>query len=118
MLIRKKRHVLKNLETDIEELFDDEEFIEHSPHHILSEIIVWTRNLAVLIAAILFLISIFNHHLTKLRAIAYFFGAAAYFLEMVEMTEYFTQKPPIKELFMVYCFGPLYILMGISYLFH
>ena len=118
MLIRKRRHVLRNLETDIEELFDDEEFIEHSKSHILSEIIVWGRNLAVLVAVILFLISIFNHELTKLRAIAYFFGAACYFLEIVEMTEYFRHTPPIKEMFMVYCFGPLYILMGISYLFH
>lgn len=118
MLIRKKRHILKNLESDIEELFDDEEFIEHSSHHVLNEIVVWARNLAVLIAAVLFLISIFDHELTKFKAIAYFFGAAAYFLELVEMTEYFKHKPPIKELFMVYCFGPLYILMGISYLLH
>lgn len=117
-MLRIRRHVLKHLERDIEELFDDEEFIEHAQHPILNEIIIWARNLGVLIAVVLFLISIFNHHLTKLRAIAYFFGAACYFLEIVEMTNYFREKPHLKEMFMVYCFGPLYILMGISYLLY
>lgn len=117
MLIR-KRHILKHLETDIEELFDDEEFIEHAAHPVINEILIWTRNVGVIIAVVLFLISIFDHHLTKLRAIAYFFGAACYFLELVEMTNYFREKPHLKEAFMIYCFGPLYILMGISYLLY
>ena len=51
-----------------------------------------------------------------LKGIAYFFGAAAYFCEIVLLTDCFTAKVPHKELFMAYCFGPMYILLGLSYL--
>ena len=117
-MLKNRKHSPRQLERDIEELFDDEEFIEHAKHPVMNEILIWLRNIGVLIAVILFLISIFDHHLTKLRAIAYFFGAGCYFLELVEMTNYFREKPHLKEMFMVYCFGPLYILMGISYLLY
>lgn len=109
---------IENVENEIEELFDDDEFIDNSHFHAIAEFVVWGRNVAVLIALILFLITIFNHDLTKLRAAAYMCGAVAYFFETVEMTEYFKHRPPLKEMFMVYCFGPLYIIMGISYLVH
>ena len=52
----------------------------------------------------------------RLKGIAYFFGAAAYFCEIVLLTDCFTAKVPHKELFMAYCFGPMYILLGLSYL--
>ena len=51
-----------------------------------------------------------------LRAAAYFLGAGAYFAEILVLTDGFRQKVPRKELFMAYCFGPLYILLGLSYL--
>ena len=51
-----------------------------------------------------------------LRAAAYFLGAGAYFAEILVLTDGFRQKVPQKELFMAYCFGPLYILLGLSYL--
>ena len=47
---------------------------------------------------------------------AYFLGAGAYFAEILVLTDGFRQKVPRKELFMAYCFGPLYILLGLSYL--
>ena len=112
------KQILKHIEKDMEELFDDEEFIENSSHPVFNEILVLLRNIGVLIAVVLFLISIFNHHWTKLRAVAYFVGAGCYFLEMLEMTNYFRERPQLKDMFMVYCFGPLYILMGISYLLY
>ena len=82
-------------------------------------VILLLRNLAVGAAAALFLVSLF--HLPcryLLKAIAYFFGAAAYFCEILLLTDCFTQKVPHREMFMAYCFGPMYILLGISYLFH
>ena len=117
-MLKNRKHSPRQLERDIEELFDDEEFIDHAAHPAINETLIWIRNIGVLIAVILFLITIFNHHLTKLRAIAYFCGAGCYFLEIVEMTNYFRKKTHLKEMFMVYCFGPLYILMGISYLLY
>ena len=51
-----------------------------------------------------------------LRAAAYFLGAGAYFAEILVLTDGFRQRVPQKELFMAYCFGPLYILLGLSYL--
>ena len=36
------------------------------------------------------------------------FGAAAYFCEIVLLTDCFTAKVPHKELFMAHCFGPMY----------
>ena len=49
-------------------------------------------------------------------AIAYFCGAGAYVAEILILTDGFRRKVPQKELFMAYCFGPLYILLGLSYL--
>ena len=49
-------------------------------------------------------------------AAAYFLGAGAYFAEILVLTDGFRRKVPQKELFMAYCFGPLYILLGLSYL--
>jgi len=75
------------------------------------------RNIAAAVAGVLFLISIFDVVLV-IKALAYFTGSAAYILELVIMTECFKVKPNHDELFMIYVFGPLYILMGISYLLH
>jgi len=108
------------IERDFEEIFEDDEFMEETQHKFIARLVLLIRNISVLIAAVLFLISIFAHgDIThKLRGIAYFFGAICYFLELVEMTEYFTHRPPAREMFMIYAFGPLYVLMGISYLMH
>ena len=53
-----------------------------------------------------------------LKAIAYFCGAVAYFLEILLLTDCFKKKVHHKELFMVYCLGPLYLLMGLNYILH
>ena len=57
-----------------------------------------------------------RRQLCLLRAIAYFCGAGAYVAEILILTDGFRRKVPQKELFMAYCFGPLYILLGLSYL--
>ena len=73
---------------------------------------------AVITAAlVLFIASLLHAPMEALlKGIAYFFGAAAYFCEIVLLTDCFTAKVPHKELFMAYCFGPMYILLGLSYL--
>ena len=48
--------------------------------------------------------------------VAFGIGAAAYFSEIVLLTDCFTAKIPHQEMFMAYCFGPMYVLLGISYL--
>ena len=69
------------------------------------------------VAAALFLASFALADIHKLlRAAAYFLGAGAYFAEILVLTDGFRQRVPQKELFMAYCFGPLYILLGLSYL--
>ena len=74
-------------------------------------VLLVARNLAAGAAAALFLASFALADIHKLlRAIAYFCGAGAYVAEILILTV------PQKELFMAYCFGPLYILLGLSYL--
>ena len=51
-------------------------------------------------------------HLT----LGYLFGAIAYICEIMVLTDCFKVKIPHNELFMPYCFGPLYLIMGVGYL--
>ena len=70
-----------------------------------------------LVAAILFFISLFPvHSAHTCKAVAYFLGAGAYFSEILLLTDCFRTRVPHSEMFMAYCFGPMYILLGISYL--
>ena len=93
----------------------DEELHGHETTGI--KYVLLARNIAAAAAGILFLISIFDVNIA-IKAIAYFTGSIAYILELVIMTECFRVKPNHDELFMIYVFGPLYILMGVSYLIH
>ena len=43
-------------------------------------------------------------------------GAAAYVFECLLLTDCFKTKVPHKEMFMVYCLGPLYLIMGLGYI--
>lgn len=104
---------------ELKEAFTEEELLAGSHHKRAEHVILLARNTAVAAAAALFLISLF--HIPErylLKAIAYFFGAGAYFCEILLLTDCFTQKVPHREMFMAYCFGPMYILLGISYLMH
>ncbi len=97
--------------------FTERELIEHGAHPRLEHAILYLRNLAAGAAAILFLASILHAaHASMLKAIAYFLGALAYFGEI--LTDCSRRRVPHWEMFMAYCFGPLYILLGVSYLLH
>ena len=99
-------------------MLDEEELISHSRHPQLERLFLTLRNIAAALAVLVFLISLLTDlpiH-TTLKAVGYFFGAAAYLFEMALLTDCFTEEVDHKEMFMAYCFGPLYVLMGISYL--
>jgi hypothetical protein len=114
-------HLLEELEEIKEaavETFTEEELISHGHHPRLAHIVLMLRNLAVLIAAVLFIVSIILHNSRYIfKSIAYFFGGAAYILEYLLLTDFLKEKVPHHELFMVYCLGPLYFLLGLSYIF-
>lgn len=102
---------------DVWEGLSEEEVISHSTHKKTEHVALLIRNLAVGAAVVLFLLSLcpFSFRYT-LKAIAYFLGAAAYCAEFVILTDCFTEQVPHREMFMAYCFGPMYILLGLSYL--
>ena len=92
--------------------------LPHKNHPKLDYYMLFLRNFFVVIAVLLFLIEFLLHggHDT-LKAVAYFIGAVAYVFECLAATDCFKTKVSSNELFMVYCFGPLYILMRIDYMF-
>lgn len=111
-------HLLDEVKKTVEETLTEEELISHSKHQKLEHLFLTIRNLAVAVAVVLFLLSLIHVvHGGILKAVAYFFGAAAYFCEIFLLTDCLTTKVPPKEMFMAYCFGPMYILLGLSYLF-
>ena len=104
---------------ELKEAFCEEELLAASHHKRVEHTVLLLRNLAVAAASVLFFVSLFHVPCRYLlKAIAYFLGAAAYFGEILLLTDCFTQKVPRREMFMAYCFGPMYILLGVSYLVH
>ena len=102
---------------DVIEGLSEEETISHSHHQKLEHKILLIRNIAVGAAVVLFVISLFYASASHLlKGIAYFLGASAYFCEFMLLTDCFTERVPHQEMFMAYCFGPLYLLLGMSYL--
>ena len=75
------------------------------------------RNICVIAASVLFIASVIPHkYEALLRGIGYIFGAFAYLFELLELTGGFKKKIQSEELLMVYCFGPLYIIMAVTYI--
>lgn len=81
----------------------------------LTQTLLCVRNALVVFAVAVFLLSFFGKD-EPLRAIGYISGALAYVCEILTLTDCFKVKIPHNELFMPYCFGPLYLIMGIVYL--
>lgn len=119
-----KTHHMEEVIHDVEEVIHDvyeglseEELISHSHHKTLDQYILIVRNVAVALAVVLFAVSLVHFEGSNiLKSIAYFLGAAAYFSEILLLTDCFTENVPHQEMFMAYCFGPMYILLGLSYL--
>lgn len=97
----------------------DADELTNGTHPRIAYVILYVRNLLIGAAAILFISSFFlNSVYHILKAIAYFCGAVAYLLELLLLTDCFKKKVPHKEMFMVYCLGPLYLIMGLNYILH
>ena len=110
--------LIEQIKQTVDVTIPDREELTRGAHPRLDYIMLILRNLFVSIAVLLFLTEFFLHggHDT-LKAVAYFFGAGAYVFECLAVTDCFKTKVPHTEMFMVYCFGPLYLLMGCGYIF-
>ncbi len=110
--------LLEEIKETVDSTIPEIEEISHSSHPKADYTFLIFRNIFVGAAVILFLLSfvIMSAH-TQLRAVGYLFGAGAYLFECFAITDCFQKKVPHTEMFMVYCFGPVYLLMGLSYLF-
>lgn len=110
-------HEVEEILHDVYEGLSEEELISHSHHKKLEHVILYIRNGAVALAVLLFIVSLLPISFYNIcKAVAYFLGAVAYCGEILLLTDCFSQKVPHQEMFMAYCFGPMYILLGISYL--
>lgn len=122
ILISNKLHdVEETIEDTIRDVYEglsEEDFISHSHYRGLEYLLLIIRNIAVAFAMIFFIITLFNFTgADVLKAVAYLMGAIAYLCEILILTDCFHTKIPHHEMFMAYCFGPMYILLGISSLF-
>ena len=107
----------ENLAEYFEEGLKENVLIGMIRHKELGTIVLWIRNIAVVMAVIIFILSLFLHEQSHmLKGIAYFLGAGAYVSEILVSSDFFTRKLHHREMFMAYCFGPLYVLLGLSYL--
>lgn len=116
-MFKKAFHAVKEAIRDLYEGLAEGELISHGHHKTLEHWFLLLRNIAVGCAVVLFILSIVHiPHSNSYKAAAYFLGALAYFSEILLLTDCFSEKVPHREMFMAYCFGPLYVLLGISYL--
>ena len=110
--------LLEKIQHALDVTIPDKEELTHGSHPTFDYILLWLRNLFVAGAGILFIASFFfsDAH-NYLKSLGYIMGSFAYLFECLAITDCFEKKVPHTEMFMVYCFGPLYILMGVGYIF-
>ncbi len=109
--------LLHELKEAAREALCERDLLRESRHEKAEHVVLLIRNAAAGAAFLLFIASLLHAPAEALlKGIAYFFGAAAYFCEIALLTDCFTVSVPHRELFMAACFGPLYILLGLSYL--
>ncbi len=110
--------LLEQIKHTVDVTIPDKEELTHGLHPKIDYALLILRNIFVGLAVIVFILSLFlDSYYTTLKAVGYFCGAVAYIFECLAVTDCFTTKVPHTEMFMVYCFGPLYILMGLGYIF-
>lgn len=110
--------LIEQIKHTVDATIPDKEELTHGLHPKIDYVLLVFRNLFVVLAVIFFITAFFiSGAYNALKAIGYFCGAAAYIFECLAVTDCFQTKVPHTEMFMVYCFGPLYILMGIGYIF-
>ena len=111
--------LLKKLKRTVDVTIPEMEELTHGQHPKIDYWLLVLRNLFVGLAVIFFVAALFvkNGPHNVLKAVGYFVGAAAYVFECLAVTDCFQTKVPHTEMFMVYCFGPLYLLLGFDYIF-
>ncbi len=110
--------LLEKIKHTVDATIPDKEELTHGLHPKIDYALLILRNVFVALAALFFLVSLCWHEVYNvLKAVGYFSGAVAYIFECLAVTDCFQTKVPHTEMFMVYCFGPLYILMGLGYMF-
>lgn len=110
--------IIEEIKHAVDYTIPEKEEIEHLRHPKVGYILIFLRNILCLAAVVLFVIALFLHDSHNVfKSIGYFSGAAAYIFEFLAATDCFKTKVPHTEMFMIYCFGPLYILMGFGYIF-
>ena len=110
-------HAVETVVETAKEVLEEKELIESSHHKRIEKIALLLRNIAVLVAVILMLMSLSHSPMhSTYRAYGYFCGMLAYVSELVLLTDCFTQKIDPPEGFMAYGVGPLYFIMALSYL--
>ena len=110
--------LIEQIKHTVDATIPDKEELTHGLHPKIDYALLVLRNFFVAAAVILFIISFIPHDSRNIfKAIAYFCGAAAYLFECLAVTDCFQTKVPHTEMFMVYCFGPLYLIMVFNYIF-
>ena len=121
-----RRGITEAIAEDAIHIMEGDEAIIHDPpeSHRLSKTqhtFLTVRNIFVVIAGGLFILSMLHiepiyHYWNILKFVAYILGAGAYGAEVIVLTDGWRKNPGLKEMFMPYMFGVLYVLLGFSYL--
>ena len=110
--------LIEKIKHTVDVTIPERQELPHGIHPKIDYLLLVFRNVFVGLAVLIFVASLFFHdYYTILKALGYFSGAIAYIFECLAVTDCFHTKVPHTEMFMVYCFGPLYILMGLGYIF-
>lgn len=109
--------LIEEIKHSVDVTIPEIEDLETAHYPKIDYVVYLLRNIFVMAAVVLFVLSFFMHGAYNvLKAIGYFCGAVAYIFECLALTDCFTTKVEHHEMFMVYCFGPLYLLMGLNYI--
>lgn len=109
--------LLEEIKHSVDITIPEAEDLSNMTHPKIDYTLLVLRNVFVAVAAVLFLLSFFLHGAYNvLKAVGYFSGAVAYVFECLAATDCFKARVDHHEMFMVYCFGPLYLLMGLNYI--
>jgi len=110
--------IIEQIKHTVDITIPDKEELTHGLHPRIDYFLLVLRNIFVAAAVILFIAAFFAQEWQNIfKAVGYFCGAGAYIFECLAVTDCFQTKVPHTEMFMVYCFGPLYLLMGFGYIF-
>ena len=108
---------LRKIKRVLDKTIPDRKELVHPDHPRLDYLMLLGRNFLVGVAAVMFILSFFFDDIYHIfKGVGYFCGTGAYIFEFLLLTDCFKTKVPHEEMFMVYCLGPLYLIMGLGYI--